>query len=106
MIIRKPTLSERPEDIPILVEQILERANQEEGWHIKGVSADVLDLFRQYHWEGVSDGVSPEVMDLFRQYDLKGSGIELQNVLYRAGQSCQGDIIQVDDLPQYIQVKK
>ena len=85
MIIQKPALSERLEEIPSLVDRILERANREEGWDISGISSEVLGLFRQYNW--------------------KGSGVELQNVLYRASENRRGRIIQLDDIPSYILAK-
>ena len=75
-IIRRPGLGERMEEIPRLVEQLPERANREEGWEISGVSAEVLSLFRGFTW--------------------KGSGVELQNVLYRAAEKCRGHTIQLD----------
>ena len=80
-IIQKPILNERPDDIPILTDRILERANREEGWKI--------------------EGVSPNVWGLFRKYDWKGSGVQLQNVLYRAAETCSSTLIQLDDLPEY-----
>ena len=85
MIIQKPKLSERREDIPSLIELILERANREAGWDIDGVSPDVLDLFGGYGW--------------------KGSGVELQNVLYRAAEACRGSVIELDDLPQHMRAE-
>ncbi len=84
-VIRKLVLRERLEEVPVLIEQLLARANREEGWSISGVSADVLSLFRQYEW--------------------KGSGVELQNVLYRASLECRSTVIQLDDLPPYIHAK-
>jgi len=85
MVIRKPALCERIEEIPTLIEQILARANREEGWDISGISTEVLSLFRQYKW--------------------KGSGVELQNVLYRAAEACRGTVIQLDDVPPYVHEK-
>jgi len=82
MIIQKPTLSERPEDIPALVERILDRANQEEGWNFEGVSRDVIDLLIGFGWR-------------------KNGGLKLQNVLYLAAKSCRTPVIQTDDLPRY-----
>ena len=78
-IIRGPKLKNRREDIPGLVEQILERANREEGWERKGVVPDVMDLLCACRWGG--------------------SGVGLQNVLYRGAASCRGTIIQLDDMP-------
>jgi DNA-binding NtrC family response regulator len=103
-IIRQPILAERLEEIPSLVERILERANCEEGWQIKGVSLDVLDLFHRYTWYG-SGGTTPELVGDYLSPGWTGSGVELQNVLYRAAEPCRGPIIQLDDLPPYIHAK-
>jgi hypothetical protein len=82
MVIRKPDLRERREDIPVLVDRILARANQEEGWKTTGVSSDTIDLFREYDWNG--------------------GGVQLQNVLYRAAELRQSGQVQLNDLPEYI----
>jgi hypothetical protein len=84
-IIRGPKLKSRREDIPGLVEQILERANREEGWEIAGVAPDVMDFMLACTWGG--------------------SGVVLQNLLYRMGESCSGAIIEVADLPGYLQTR-
>ena len=102
-IIAPPHLSERPEDIPGLVERILERANQEKGWSIDGVSSDVLDLFKRYAWIGSDDRVTPDLLDLIRWRGWTGGGAELQNVLYNAAATCRGKIIQMNDIPRYIE---
>jgi hypothetical protein len=103
LVIKSPKLHERPEDITPLVEQILERANREEGWNIRGVSAAVGELFHSYQWTGIIDGVSEELAEKLRGYNYSGSGVELQNALYRAAAACQGTVIEIDDLPNYLQ---
>ena len=105
-IIKRPILAERAEEIPSLVEQILQRGNREEGWQISGVSPEVLDLFGQYTWSGSGDSVTPELLKKWRKHGYSGSGVELQNVLYRAAEASQGAIIQVNDLPRYLQAQK
>ncbi len=104
MIIKRPPLRERWEEIPSLVEPILERANREEGWNISGVSPEVLDLFAQYTWTGSGAAESPYLLKKHRKLKWAGSGVELQNAVYRAAEACQSTVIQLDDLPQYIQV--
>jgi DNA-binding NtrC family response regulator len=47
-----PPLRERPEDIPLLVTQLLEQIQAETGKRTAGVEPDVLDLFMRYAWSG------------------------------------------------------
>lgn len=47
-----PPLRERREDIPLLVEYFIKRANKETGYVIKGFSADFLDALESYSWPG------------------------------------------------------
>ncbi len=81
-IIRGPKLKKRQEDIPALVDRILERANREEEWDIDGVSSDVLGLLQECRWGG--------------------SGVALQNVLYQAAANSQGTTIETADLPPQV----
>lgn len=103
-VIKRPILAERSEEIPSLVDRILERANEEAGRNIKGVSHDVLDLFDRYTWYG-SGGATPDLVGDYLSPRWTGGGVELQNVLYRAAESCQHSTIQLDDLPPYIHAK-
>lgn len=50
--IRIPPLRERMEDIPLLVEYLLGRANRELGRHVQGVSPEVGDLLGRHPWRG------------------------------------------------------
>ena len=101
-VIKRPLLAERSEEIPSLVERILERANAEEGWVVEGVSQQVLDLFQRYTWYG-SGGATPEGVGEHRTPRWTGGGAELQNVLYRAAEACKSGIIELDHLPRYLQ---
>jgi two-component system response regulator AtoC len=47
-----PPLRERPEDIPLLVEHMIERVNLETGKSVKRVSEDAMALLIQYKWPG------------------------------------------------------
>jgi two-component system, NtrC family, response regulator AtoC len=47
-----PPLREKPEDIPFLIEQMIERFNIETGKSVKRVSEDVLSALMQYGWPG------------------------------------------------------
>jgi DNA-binding NtrC family response regulator len=50
--IKMPSLRQRKDDIPILVQHFLDRLNQIEGKLIKGFEGSVLDIFRSYDWPG------------------------------------------------------
>ncbi len=45
-------LRERKEDIPLLVEHIIYRLNQNFGRNVRGASEAVLDIFQDYSWPG------------------------------------------------------
>ena len=46
-----PSLRERPEDIPLLIDHFLIRFNKENGKKVK-IGQEVLDLLMRYHWPG------------------------------------------------------
>jgi PAS domain S-box-containing protein len=75
--IRLPALRERGDDIPLLVEYLIDRYARKAGKKIHSISKDTLSLFRQYHWPG----------------NIR----ELQNVIERAVILCEGDTFQVDE---------
>ena len=78
-----PPLRERRDDIPPLVNFFIEKYNEEFQRRIRGVGADVLDIFMQHTWPG--------------------NVRELGNDIERAVILCRGDLIQVEDLPAPIQ---
>ncbi|WP_339286155.1 sigma 54-interacting transcriptional regulator [Oceanobacillus sp. FSL K6-3682] len=47
-----PSLKERKEDIPVLVEHIIYQLNEEYGKNVQGISDEALDKLMQYHWPG------------------------------------------------------
>jgi two-component system, NtrC family, response regulator PilR len=47
-----PSLRSRKEDIPLLVNRILKRLNEELGKSVKGVDLSVLEAFMNYSWPG------------------------------------------------------
>jgi DNA-binding NtrC family response regulator len=47
-----PTLRERKDDLPLLVEHILRDLNTKHGRQVRGVNPDVLELFAGYSWPG------------------------------------------------------
>jgi formate hydrogenlyase transcriptional activator len=74
--IRLPALRERVDDIPLLVEYLVERYAQKAGKRIRSISRKTLDLFQEYQWPG----------------NIR----ELQNVVERAVVLCDGDVFCVD----------
>ncbi len=77
-----PPLSERAEDIPLLVDHILCRLNAEKGRNVLAVT--------------------PEVMAALIEYDFPGNVRELENILERALILCRDDVIGPDCLPSEI----
>ncbi len=80
--INLPTLNERKEDIPLLVNHFIEKYSQEMGKKIIGVDNDTMKILMSHEWRG---GVR-----------------ELENIIERAVIFCNKDIITVDDLAEYI----
>ncbi len=77
-----PALRERPEDFPAFVSYFLDRLNRTARRPIRGVTADVMNLFARYHWPG----------------NIR----ELENALERAALVARGDTIGLEDLPERI----
>ncbi len=75
--IQLPALRERPEDIPILVEYLIERYANKAGKRITTIRKKTLELFEAYDWPG----------------NIR----ELQNVVERAVVLCDGDTFSVDE---------
>jgi formate hydrogenlyase transcriptional activator len=72
-----PSLRERADDIPLLVEYLVERSAKSAGKKIRRIENTALDLFKAYSWPG----------------NIR----ELQNVVERAVILCDGDTLSVDD---------
>ncbi len=77
--IKLPSLSERKEDIPLLVKHFVEKYNRELKRNIKGVDNETMKTLMNYKW--------------------KGQVRELENVIERAVLLCDGDYITLKDLP-------
>jgi formate hydrogenlyase transcriptional activator len=75
--IRIPSLRERAEDIPLLVEYFVERYAKKARKKIKSISQQTFDLFQSYEWPG----------------NIR----ELQNVIERAVILCDGETFCVDE---------
>jgi len=86
VVIDIPPLRERFEDIDKFVAAFVAHFNTTRATSVKGVSEDALRLMRQYQWPG--------------------NVRELRNVIERAMILCNGDVINVADLPAEIVSKE
>ncbi len=77
--IHLPPLREHKDDLPLLVEHILRETNAKHGKQVRGVNAEVMDLFSSYTWPG--------------------NVRELRNVLERASIICDRDVVGRQHLP-------
>jgi len=77
--IELPPLRERTEDIPLLVEHFLERFNKRLSRNLSGVSEQAMAALCAWNWPG----------------NIR----ELENLMERSVLLCDGDCIEVDDLP-------
>jgi formate hydrogenlyase transcriptional activator len=75
--IQIPALRERVDDIPLLVEYLIDRYAQAAGKKIKNINKGTLNLFQNYDWPG--------------------NVRELQNVIERAVILSEGDTFSVDE---------
>ncbi|MTI98003.1 MAG: sigma-54-dependent Fis family transcriptional regulator [Marinobacter adhaerens] len=73
-----PPLRERPDDIPLLANHILER------------------IAKEYECDPAS--LTPKAVERLREYDFPGNVRELENVLERAFTLCDADLIDANDL--------
>jgi formate hydrogenlyase transcriptional activator len=74
--IQVPPLRDRVDDIPLLVEYLVDRYAKKAGKRIRSISKETLNLFQNYDWPG----------------NIR----ELQNVVERAVILCDGEIFCVD----------
>jgi formate hydrogenlyase transcriptional activator len=75
--IRLPSLRERLEDIPLLVEYLVTRYAQKAGKKFRDITSKTLQMFQAYRWPG----------------NIR----ELQNVIERAVVLCDGDTFSVEE---------
>jgi formate hydrogenlyase transcriptional activator len=75
--IQIPSLRERTDDIPLLVEYLIDRYGKRTGKKIRNIQKRTLELFAAYEWPG----------------NIR----ELQNVVERAVLLCDGDTFSVDE---------
>jgi two-component system response regulator AtoC len=77
--IRLPPLRERKGDIPLLVEHFVRRFKERLKKHVAGVSHEAMELLLAHPWPG----------------NIR----ELENVIERCTLFCDGEMIEIDDLP-------
>ena len=75
--IRNPPLRERVDDIPVLVEYLVERYAKKAGKSVRKIKKQTLELFQAYDWPG--------------------NVRELQNVIERAVVLCEGETFAIDE---------
>lgn len=84
--VHSPSLTDRKEDIPLLIEHFLVYFSEENNYKRKKISKSVMDLFEQYGW--------------------KGNVRELRNLVERLLIMSEGDTITEYDLPDYMRTTK
>lgn len=77
-----PSLRERKQDIPLLVEHFINKLSSSLKKKVSGIEGDCLKYLEGYHWPG----------------NIR----ELQNIIERAINMCEGSIITAKDLPFFI----
>lgn len=80
-----PPLRERREDIPLLVEYLIDKANRELHKQVAGVSDEMMDIFLRYSWPG--------------------NARELENLLVRAVVVAKGQVLGREDFPDLMEEK-
>jgi DNA-binding NtrC family response regulator len=78
--IQLPPLREHKDDLPALVEHLLREINEKHSRNVRGVSTEVMDLFRSHPWPG--------------------NVRELRNVLERAAIACDRELITRQHVPE------
>lgn len=82
MTVILPTLRERKDDIPLLVDHFLRKYSQKLHKNI--------------------ERVEPDVMRLFMNYDWPGNVRELENVIERAMVLAETSVVRIEDIPEEI----
>ncbi len=80
--IRMPSLRERKEDIPLLIEHFVKRFSRSTGKKVTGITKKTVDKLKKYHWPG--------------------NVRELENAIEHAFVRIQGNMISEYDLPQNV----
>jgi two-component system response regulator AtoC len=81
--VRLPTLRERPDDVPALVEHFLAK-------------------YRRLRPEAPLEGVSPQALEVLRSHRWPGNVRELEHAVERAVVLADGPLVQEEDLPDEV----
>jgi len=84
ILIKTPSLSERNDDIPLLVDHFLDKISKKNNISIPTVSSEVINVLRGYHWPG----------------NIR----ELENTIERAMTFSQHGEITVENLPDSLRL--
>jgi DNA-binding NtrC family response regulator len=84
--IEVPSLKERREDLPALIDYFIARFNAEEGKHVQGISSKALHMLSNYDWPG--------------------NVRQLENAIFRAVVLSDGGLLTPDDFAQVTRVVK
>jgi transcriptional regulator with PAS, ATPase and Fis domain len=77
-----PPLSERRQDIPLLVDHFIERFNHQKGRSVAAVSREAMSTLMLHDWPG--------------------NVRELENAVEHAFVLCRNDLIRLEDLPEHL----
>jgi len=80
--IELPPLRQRLDDVPLLVKRFMQRVNSQNNTQVKAISPMVIDALQKYQWPG--------------------NVRELLNVVERMIVLCDGETVELDDLPSFI----
>ena len=83
LTLQLPRLSERKEDLPLLISSFIEKYNRPFGKKIRHISSQAIEILRQYNYPG--------------------NVRELENIIQRAIALTEGDTIKVENLPPDLQ---
>jgi PAS domain S-box-containing protein len=81
-----PPLRDRKEDIPLLVDHLIDKLNRFRGTSITGIS--------------------PPALRLLMEYDFPGNIRELENIVEHAFVLSPGEVIKPEDLPEHLQARE
>jgi DNA-binding NtrC family response regulator len=80
--VEMPPLRSRKEDLPLLIDHLLDRVNAEFHTRIGGITDEVSQVFAEHRWPG--------------------NVRELMNALRHGAIMAEGDVIDVEHLPEYL----
>lgn len=86
VVLGVPPLRERKEDIALLAKHFIDKFNYQFGKNVEGLAPEALELFRHHNWPG----------------NIR----ELQNVIERAFNVIDGNVIGLKHLPLYLLDKR